>query len=207
MSRAFAFLSVSVLAMGAVGAASATCLCAPQIARDVGDLLYRSNPLDETDQVKFDNFRTLVQSNATVLRPNGAIIRCAGDLGSALASAGLANFKKEDYDRAYDNVLRQGGTLDQAQDVADSMQSGSIDAYMMGRELQWLSQVLPAAASGDWRPYFNTTTDARARVRQLLPLLTLPYMGDAAPIVEQMMASLGPDVQEMAVLAACLSWR
>lgn len=185
--------------------AQPSCLCAPQIARNVGAILVRSNPISEMNQGSFDEFRALIQSNANVLQDGSPIVTCAGKLGSALTSIGLATFSRRSYDDAYGSVINQGGTIAQAQQVADSMNSGSLDAHTTGEELSWLSTVLPAAANGDWTPYMTTATERRAQIRQVLPLVaSVPDMAESMPIVQAAMTEFGPLVEEQMVMAACL---
>ena len=107
-----------------------SCLCGPQVARNVGMLFYRSNPATEMDQNQFDQFRALVEGNSESLQESGPTITCTRQLGEALASVGLRTFSQGDYDDSYASVLSQGGTMEQAQDVAGSMNSGAVDAFM-----------------------------------------------------------------------------
>jgi len=72
----------------------------------------------------------------------------ARQIGQALQYQGLTSYSQGDYDDAYGSVLAQGGTIDMAHDVAGSMQSGALDAWMTGKELVWLSEVIPIAANG-----------------------------------------------------------
>ncbi len=164
--------------------------------------------MNEIGQNQFGQLRAFIEGNSNLLQAGGPAVTCARQLGEALASAGLKSFSRQDYDGAYSSVLAQGGTIKQAQDVAGSMTRGSVDAFMTGKELYWLSTVLPAAANGDWGPYLNTATEHRAQVRQVLPLiLSMPDTGELMPIVRQTMAQFEPMVEEQIVMASCLFWK
>ena len=58
-------------------------------------------------------------------------------------------------------------------EVTNSIQQGALDLYALGREMLWLSNVLPAAAAGNWRPYLETGTPSRQASRQAMPYLKL----------------------------------
>jgi phosphoribulokinase len=55
-----------------------------------------------------------------------------------------------------------------APQVAQSLNKDAVYFVTLGLELQWLSQVLPAAAQGDWSPYNSTGTVYRQSMRQHL---------------------------------------
>lgn len=210
------FPITAVVAIGQGGSANAAyqpprhqtrdlCICAPKVARDVGALLIRSNFMIESDQSLFAEFRALIEANATVLRRDGPIVGCMRDLGKALVEQGISQFSRQDYDDAYESVLSQGGTIDQAQSVAESMINGSVDAFITGKELYWLATVLPAASGGDWVPYWNTATESRSQARQgLAIIISMPDMREMIPMVHQMFTRLEPLVQNQMVMASCL---
>ena len=181
-----------------------TCLCAPTQARNMGQLLLQSNPLVEMDQARWNNYTSWISSNAQLLTANGPTMSCARELGNALVYQGLQSFGQADYEGSYGRVLEMGGTIEQAQDVAGSMRSGALDAFMTGKELIWLAEVIPQAAQGNWQPFLNTGTESRLQFRQVIPLLQQAGLGadlgQIAPLIDQ----FGPMVEEQMVMAACL---
>jgi hypothetical protein len=181
------------------------CLCAPSTARGLGRLLLDSNPINEADPQTFADFQANIARNSNVLQSNGATMICARRLGAALQNQGLSQFSKQDYNEAYGSVLAQGGTIEMAQDVADSMSSGAVDMWATGRELSWLAQVIPTAANGNWTPYTTTGTESRNQIRQILPIMaTISDIGRDLPWVLDTINGFQPIVEEQMVMAACL---
>lgn len=186
-------------------APKSSCLCDPQPARNMGILLLRSNPLIEMDSGQLGAFQSFVQTNSSMLQPNGPTMTCARQLGQALQYQGLKSYSQRDYDDAYGSVLAQGGTIDMAQDVAGSMQSGALDAWMTGKELVWLSEVIPSAAAGNWQPYMATGTESRKQLRQVIAIYSqMPDMQAILRDMQPLLASFQPIVEEQMVMAACL---
>jgi hypothetical protein len=76
----------------------------------------------------------------------------------------------------------------------------------MGQELQWLAQVLPPAAEGDWGPYENTGTPMRNQVRQVLPILQIASQMDPslAAIVDNVMKQFEPIVADQVAMLALM---
>lgn len=182
-----------------------SCLCYPQPARNMGILLLRSNPLIEIDAAQFSAFQSFVQENASLLQTNGPTMTCARQLGQALQYQGLKSYSQQDYNDAYGSVLAKGGTIEMANDVAGSMQSGALDAWMTGKELVWLSQVIPSAAAGNWQPYLTTGTESRNQLRQVIQIYrAMPDMRQMLKEMQPLLASFQPIVEEQMVMAGCL---
>ena len=183
------------------------CLCGYAQARNVGLLLYESNVMMELDQQKASEFEAFIRTNAGLLQADGPTIQCARRLGNTLVSKGIGSYSLPDYDRAYESVLADGGTIEMASDVARSMQSGALDAVMTGQELLWLADVIPSAALGDWSKFTSTGTEARNQVRMVAPMvMAMPDMGqmlqEVQPVIDQL--GFGPVVADQMVLASCL---
>ena len=183
------------------------CICGHAPARNAGMLLYESNVLMELDQQKASEFEAFIRTNASLLQADGPTIQCAKRLGNTLISRGLGSYSRVDYDRAYESVLANGGTIEMASDVAGSMQSGALDAVMTGQELLWLAEVIPPAARGDWSKFTSTGTEARNQVRMVAPMvMAMPDMAgmlqQVQPIIDQL--GFGPMVADQMVLASCL---
>lgn len=148
-----------------IGSVKKAKACTSENAKAIAYAYYYSSPI--IDSSKLVNF---IERNKSFFVEDGGGTRCGASLGKALIYQGLQTFDQRDYDRAYERTLAAGGTMEMAHDVGSSMQSGSLDAYMMGQELVWLAQVLPSAANGNWNPYRTTGTQTRNQLRQILPI-------------------------------------
>ena len=182
--------------------AQGSSLCTEVTARNVGGLYYALNPLNEQSHPQ--QLMAFVQTNKRLLAPNAPTIQCLRLVGLRLMNQGLASFSMKDSDHAYESALRMGADVDQARSVASSINSGSIEAYMMGEELVWLSEVVPAAAEGDWTRFAGTGTQSRLMFRQVWPLYQQMLAMDPSmrTILESAMAQMQPWVEyQVAVLA------
>lgn len=175
--------------------------CDEQTARLIGRLYYLTNPINE--QTNPQALEAFVQSNSQLLSRGSSWVDCARRVGNQSISRAIQSFSSEDADHAYESSLEMGATMEQAQDVAGSMNQGSIDIMMMGEELLWLAEVIPDAAVGNWNSYNTTGTQLRQQIRQLWPL----YQGVMAMdpsmrnILEQTMQQFQPWIEyQMAAL-------
>jgi hypothetical protein len=108
-----------------------------------------------------------VSSYPDVFKESSSVIVCARALGALLIERGVVSFNPN----AYSDVMKRfGGTraAEFAPQVAQSLNKDALYFIALGQELQWLSQVLPAAVRGDWGPYLSTGTLFRQTTRQQL---------------------------------------
>jgi hypothetical protein len=117
------------------------------------------------------------------------VVQCANALGQFLVIRGLSAYDPKAYDRAM--AVAPAGAEHLAPEVAQSLNSGSVDLVQMGQELIWLSQVLPQMAKGDFTDFNESGTMARQMFRQALPQLKLMFAMDrqAAGIFRSVMSS------------------
>lgn len=173
--------------------------CTVESARLLGRLYYLSNPMGSgNDLVAF------VNRNRTNLTNDGALIKCAEELGKRLIVQSLSAFSRSDYDDAYGSVLNMGGTMDQVRGVAGEIQGGTVDMFMMGQELLWLAKVLPPAVNGNWGPFNTTGTESRNMMRQILPIYQMMMATDPAmaQLVNRVIAQFGPLAEYQVVMLA-----
>ena len=165
--------------------------CNEETARLLGRVYYLSNPLSDHAE-----FVTFIQENASYFSRNGSAIKCATALGNRLIKLGLRSFNKEDYDHAYERTLEMGGSMEQARDVASSINQGAVDLFIMGKELVWLAKVLPSATEGDWNLFETSGTETRNQIRQVLPMYKIILEMD--PSTAQMVNSVMKQFQPIA---------
>jgi hypothetical protein len=90
-------------------------------------------------------------------------MQCGKALGARIIQLGIQAFNPH----AFDDVMsRFGGRYPEfTPDVIQHLNDYADRLMNLGTELTWLSQVLPAAAQGDWGPYLNNPTIFRQNVR------------------------------------------
>lgn len=133
-------------------------ICSPDEARLLSRLYFLANPARP-----HQDLRRFVEHHSACLQAGSPVIRCAARLGRALERRGMAALDPDDCG----SILDPGyATAEQARCVVLSIQRGAVDPGALGRELSWLSRVIPPAARGDWRPYDSTGTPLR---RMLAP--------------------------------------
>lgn len=176
--------------------------CTPQTARILGRVYVKANPLSDHSDIV-----ALVQQYSEHFMEGSPVINCATSLGNRLVMQGLSSFSQNDYNRAYGRSLELGATMEQARDIGNSISSGSVDLFIMGKEMLWLAQVLPYAARGDWGPFQNTGSEVRTQVRQILPIYNMMLQMDPAmaQMVNEIMRQFEPIAEEQIVMLALMS--
>jgi hypothetical protein len=112
-----------------------------------------------------------VQANRAAFHSEGTT-GCMRLLGASLARQGGAAYDQH----AGDRVIEQfGGDAPEiagqvARDVQRDANLGAQNAYLMGMELMWLADVLPAIADGNLEPYNAAGSLSRQQTKAILPM-------------------------------------
>jgi len=132
----------------------------------------------------------LVQSNRVYFSPGGDAIRCMHRLGAALTHTGLSQFQQNQGNSPTEQFAGSmpPGLEHLPGEVSDSLNRYSSDIFTMGQELNWLAEVLPSVAQGNYTPYNSTGTETRRTLRQILPMYQQICMFD--PSICQMMTNI-----------------
>lgn len=173
--------------------------CTVESAQILGRLYYLANPMGNANDLT-----AFVNQYRAHLTSKGTVMKCAKTLGNRLIIQSLGAFSQADYNDAYGSVLEMGGTMDMAHDIAYDIQGGAVDLFMMGQELLWLAEVMPSAASGDWRLFNTTGTETRNMIREVMPIYEMMFAMDPsmAQIFDNAMAQFGPLVEYQMVMLA-----
>jgi hypothetical protein len=168
-------------------------------AKNLGRLYYAVNPLNEVQNP--NAVMKFINDHKSLLQDDSPTISCARKLGNRLIQSGLNAFSNSDYDRAYGSVLDMGGNMSHARDVANSLQQGAVDAFMIGQELLWIANVVPKAANGDWTDFNNTGTQSRMTMRQVWPIYKTMGMSS---MLNQYMPLFQPMIEEQVTFLALM---
>lgn len=152
--------------------------CDDQSARLVAHAYVLSNPLlgQENELIP------LMQYNMTYFLPEGKAIQCMQSLGTGLVQKGMALSNQFSGNLASNRFggRMPAGLQNLPGQVDQNLRSFGANQVIMGKELIWLSQVLPAALLGNPTLYQTTGTDFRQMQRlQLRMYLTLCQMAPA----------------------------
>ncbi len=170
-----------------------------QAARLLGRAYLLSNPMNPNRELE-----KLLQEHGSAFSVDGDAIRCANALGSALIRQGVNALPGINYS----NIRARAEKIDIDQkkiyNIARNMENGLPDVYLLGQEIRWLAEVLPAAQSGDWQPFNSTGTAMRQQVRQMLPFYRQMSRQDPAMaiVIEQAMQLFAPQLEAQIVLYA-----
>ena len=125
-------------------------------------------PILLTDDNVYLNDGEPLKAFAQAFRPyflkDGKATRCAAVVGPLLVRHGLKLYDREAYGRIISTAPPE--IAGQSREIADRINQPSTDMVEMGQELTWLSQVLPAVADGDMRPFNETGYPLRNYKRQ-----------------------------------------
>lgn len=158
------------------------CPCNTALAKEIAAMYVLSNPVNETQ-----NYPLLVSKLREYypdLNNKSDIIRCMRVIGNRFLVAAYEPFvdleiaKKRIYQIGIESRL----TPDIYERTYNDLISGSLDLYNFGRELIWLSNVLPSAVRGDSTLFFNTGTKTRNVIRNCLAGRNAMMMNDPLTI-------------------------
>lgn len=143
-------------------------VCDARTALSVGQLYYGVNPYFELTRPR--DVETFIRQNAALLSANSAVIHCAAIASERLKSFAHGSFDARAADDAYAMAIAQGATMEQANDVRRAINRDAIGTLIVAEELEWLAEVIPHAAFGDYGPFTRTGTDSRRMFRQAWPM-------------------------------------
>ena len=139
----------------------------------------------------------LAQSNPDYFNDGGKAIRCMQSLGTALMQGGLEQNKQFSGSSATERFgsSMPDGLHGLPGQVDESLRSYGSDMYSMGKELVWLSRVLPPAVKGNYTPYKTTGTEIRQMTSQALQIYQMLCQMD--PSACRMMQSMFLEMEPM----------
>ena len=160
--------------------------CNLTYARAVAKTYVLANPLlaqryERTRQIKDPHpyLVGFVKDYPQLFAQSSRHTRCARVLGQILIQLGVNAYNPN----AFNDVMgRFGGTqvAELTPRVIQSINEDAVKMVTLGQELLWLSQVLPEAAQGNWKPYVSTGTIFRQRIRQEMVMVNRMALFDPA---------------------------
>lgn len=154
------------------------CPCNEAIAKEIAAIYVLSNPINESQ-----NFPVLIsrlRESYPDLNNKSDLVRCMRVIGKKFLIAGYQPFMDHEIAkrRIYQLGIETRVTLSVYERTYNDLMTGNIDLYNFGRELIWLSNVLPCAVRGDSILYFKTGTQTRNAIRSWMPCLEGMMMDD-----------------------------
>lgn len=116
-----------------------------------------------------------VQANRELFSRIGAAVVCARFLSPRVSAQGASNYDRH----AGDRVIEQWGADapeiagEVARDVQRDVNAGAQSQMMLGQELAWLAEVLPAVADGNLAPYNAARSPSRILMREQMPAIAM----------------------------------
>lgn len=149
-----------------------------EVILSIGKLYYVASPAYYTNNWK--QLNNLVANNRNLLRSNSPIIKCMKEVGENMQIEAMQSFDSRAGINAYASAISYGANASQARQIQTNIENGQIQPYLIGKELVWLSQVLPKAAQGDWSGFMNTGTFTRRQAIEGIALIQqmFEYMGE-----------------------------
>ena len=139
------------------------CPCNEALAKEIAAIYVLSNPINESQ-----NFPVLI-SHLREFYPElgnkSDLIRCMRAIGKRFIQTGYQPLMDHETvrKRIYELGIETRITSAVYERTYNDFVSGSLDLYNFGRELIWLSNVLPCAIKGDSTLYFKTGTKPGTR--------------------------------------------
>ncbi len=164
------------------------CPCNEAIAKEIATIYVLANPINESQS--FPLLVSRLRDYYPDLNNKSDLIRCMRVIGKKFLISGYQPFMDNEIarKRIYELGIETRVTPAVYERTYNDLVSGSLDLYNFGRELIWLSNVLPCAVRGDSTLYFKTGTVNRNIIRNWIPSmdgmmrddpLTSRYINDA----------------------------
>lgn len=152
---------------------SSPALCLPEAAKTMAHAYLASFQFTEgTTSLPIDAsspFSKYVQENQKMFAKEGAATRCAAALGRHITSLGQDTYK--DPKKMSDNITSKWGgqAAEIAAQSASDVQSSGAEMFELGQELQWLANVLPDVAAGNYTTFNAADSQTRMRMKDAQP--------------------------------------
>lgn len=157
---------------------SSYCFEDVETARLVGQLYNLSGVLKSS----YQELEWFLNEHEADFAQNSPLTSCMRDFGIFLKSKGHIAYSRYPHSKAYENAVLAGANSDQATKIANDLTRDASDMVLIGEELIWLSEVIPAAVEGDWSQFRQSGTDMRRQIKPMLALMQQmndPYMNSA----------------------------
>lgn len=178
-SMAFFMLTPPLLAEGCRTGADA-----------LGNVYVRSNYLYA---LIYGSVESYVENNRSHFGTNGDAVQCARQLSGALIGGALGAYNPNDLRRRQELNARLGAMgISPGQTPVSPAQA----LFAMGRQIGWLSRVLPSAAAGDYRPLH--TPETQEQQMQMFAGQFLTNMIHQDPMIRNSIMRVEPYIREAA---------
>lgn len=143
------------------------CFDEVETARLVGELYNLAGVLKSS----YMELQLFLRENDSAFARNSALTACMRDFGIFLQTQGHISYSKNPHSEIYEDAINVGANPDQARVIANDMTRDAGDMVLIGKEMVWLSEVIPSAVEGDWSLFQQSGTEMRQQVRMALVLM------------------------------------
>jgi len=142
-------------------------------AKILADVYILSNPMNDPNELIH-----YIQSKPKYFRENGVITNAARNLGNWILSNNIMSFEEDCLEKIKKQLKRENISREYASDVLSEIKKSKFDCKSIGRELIWLSRLLPELSKGNLEKYLYTGTEIRQQLRMVIPIYDVMHNSD-----------------------------
>jgi hypothetical protein len=142
-------------------------------ARILADVYLLSNPMNDPNELI-----QYIQDKPEYFRQNGAVTVAARNLGNWILSNNIRSFEEDCLEKIENQLQKENFSKEYASDLLSEIKKSKFDCNSIGKELIWLSKLLPELSKGNLKEYLNTGTEIRQQLRMVIPLYQVMHNSD-----------------------------
>jgi hypothetical protein len=142
-------------------------------ARILADVYMLSNPMNDPNELI-----QYIQSNPKYFRKDGAITVAARNLGNWVLSNDVRSLEDNCLEKIKKQLEKENFSKEYASDLLSEIKKSQFDCKSIGKELVWLSELLPDLSEGNIKEYLCTGTEIRQQLRMVIPFYQVMHNSD-----------------------------
>lgn len=142
-------------------------------ARILADVYMLSNPMNDPNELI-----QYIQSNPKYFRKDGAITVAARNLGNWVLSNDVRSLEDNCLEKIKKQLEKENFSKEYASNLLSEIKKSQFDCKSIGKELVWLSELLPDLSEGNIKEYLCTGTEIRQQLRMVIPLYQVMHNSD-----------------------------
>jgi len=142
-------------------------------AEILADVYMLSNPMNDPNELLH-----YIQSKPKYFRKNGSVTIAARNLGNWILSNNVMAVEEDCLAKIDKKLQRDNISGNYAIALLSDIKKSKFDCKSIGRELIWLSEILPTLSKGNLEDYLYTGTEIRLQLRKVIPLYEVMHNSD-----------------------------
>jgi hypothetical protein len=142
-------------------------------AEILAEVYMLSNPMNDPNELL-----GYIQSKPKYFREKGTVTIAARNLGNWILSNNVLSFEEDCLAKIDEKLKKENISGNYAISLLSDIKKSKFDCKSIGRELIWLSEILPKLSNGNLEEYLYTGTEIRLQLRKVVPLYEVMHNSD-----------------------------